>query len=70
MKTILRMLLLCLLVPVGATLAQEKPAAPASTNPLSTWNRMAYGRVKDILLRSAQKMPEENYSFKPRLPRG
>jgi uncharacterized damage-inducible protein DinB len=59
------MLLLCLVVPAAVTLAQEKPAAPAQENPLSTWNKMPYGRVKDILLRSAQKMPEENYSFKP-----
>ena len=65
MRTILRMLLVCLVVPAAVTLAQEKPAAPAPENPLSTWNKMAYGRVKDILLRSAQKMPEENYSFKP-----
>ena len=65
MRTILRMLLLCLVVPAAVTLAQEKPAASAPENPLSTWNKAAYGRVKDILLRSAQKMPEENYSFKP-----
>ncbi len=65
MKTILRMLLVCLLVPAGVALAQEKPAMPAPANPLSTWNKMAYGRLKDILLRSAQKMPEENYGFKP-----
>ena len=66
MRTILRMLLVCLVVPAAAvTLAQEKPAAPAPENPLSTWNKMAYGRVKDILLRSAQKMPQENYNFKP-----
>ena len=66
MRTILQMLLVCLVVPAAAvTLAQEKPAAPAPENPLSTWNKMAYGRVKDILLRSAQKMPEENYNFKP-----
>jgi uncharacterized damage-inducible protein DinB len=65
MRTILRMLLVCLVVPTVVTLAQEKPAAPAPENPLSTWNKMAYGRVKDILLRSAEKMPAENYSFKP-----
>ena len=47
------------------TLAQEKPAAAVQENPLSTWNKKADARVKDILLRSAQKMPEENYSFKP-----
>src|SRR6266404_3504706 len=65
MRTILRIVMVCLLVPAGATMAQEKPAAPAPENPLSTWNKKAYGHVKDILVRSAQKMPEENYSFKP-----
>jgi uncharacterized damage-inducible protein DinB len=65
MRTTQRMLLTCLLLPVGVALAQEKPAAPAPPNPLSTWNKYAYSRVKDILLRSAEKMPEENYSFKP-----
>jgi len=34
-------------------------------NPLSTFNKYAYARVKDILLRSAEKMPEENYNSKP-----
>jgi uncharacterized damage-inducible protein DinB len=34
-------------------------------NPLSTFNKYTYARVKDILLRSADKMPEENYNFKP-----
>jgi uncharacterized damage-inducible protein DinB len=65
MRIILRMLMICLVIPAAAGLAQEKPAAPAPENPLSTWNKKAYGRVKDTLLRSAQKMPEENYSFKP-----
>ncbi len=70
MRTILRIVMVCLsmvcmLVPAGATLAQEKPAAPTAGNPLSTWNKYAYAHVKDILVRSAQKMPEENYSFKP-----
>jgi len=65
MRTILRILMVCLVMPAAASLAQEKPAAAAPENPLSTWNKTAYGRVKDILLRSAQKMPEENYSFKP-----
>jgi len=56
MRTVLRVLLICLVVP-AALLAQD--------NPLSSWNKKAYSRVKDILLRSAEKMPEENYSFKP-----
>src|SRR6202008_4064848 len=69
MKTFVRMLVLCLLMPAGVALAQDKPAqeksAAAAENPLSTWNKHAYARLKAILARSAEKMPEENYSFKP-----
>jgi|SRR5271165_1718904 len=57
MRTVLRVLLICLLSPAAVVLAQD--------NPLSTLNRTAYGAVKNILLRSAEKMPEENYNFKP-----
>jgi uncharacterized damage-inducible protein DinB len=64
MKTFLRMLMLCLVMPAGVALAQEKPSV-TSENPLSTWNKIAYARVKGILARSAEKMPEENYGFKP-----
>ena len=64
MKTPVRMLVLWLLVSAGVGVAQEKPAARPE-NPLSAWNKMAYGRVKGILLKSADKMPEENYGFKP-----
>jgi len=56
MRKLLPTLLLCLLVPAVA-FSQE--------NPLSTFNKNAYGSVKGILLRSAEKMPEENYNFKP-----
>lgn len=69
MKTIVRILVLCFLVPAGVALAQDKPAQekpPVSPeNPLTTWNKIAYMRVRGILVRSAEKMPEENYSFKP-----
>src|SRR5215470_18395909 len=74
MKTLFRLVVLCLAVPAGVILAQGSPAQdkpaqdkPAVTpeNPLSTWNKLAYTRVKDILQRSAEKMPEESYSFKP-----
>ena len=34
-------------------------------NPFSTINKRSYERTKATLLRSAEKMPEENYSFKP-----
>src|SRR5208283_1259843 len=42
---------------------QAQPAAPA--NPLTTDARDAWGFVKNIVLRAAEKMPEENYAFKP-----
>jgi len=69
MKTFVRMLVLCLMVPAGIALAQDKPAqdkpAVSPENPLTSWNKIAYTRVKGIVVRSADKMPEENYSFKP-----
>ncbi len=45
----------------------QKPSEKPNNqdNPLSTFNKFAYVHVKDVLLRSAEKMPEENYSFKP-----
>jgi uncharacterized damage-inducible protein DinB len=68
MSTFLQTLLVCLLA-TAAALAQENPpktaVVPAPDNPLSAWNKFAYARVKDILLRSAEKVPEENYNFKP-----
>ena len=56
-RTLLRALLICLLAPVAAVSAEEKP--------LNAFNVRAYGYLKDILLRSAEKMLEENYNFKP-----
>jgi uncharacterized damage-inducible protein DinB len=66
--TVLRTLLICLLAPAAVGLAQDRPpAAPVAppNNPLSAHNRLIYRGMKAILLRSAEKMPEENYSFKP-----
>jgi len=74
MKTLLRVVVLCLAVPAGAVFAQDKALEDKPTqekptvtpeNPISTWNKYAYARVKGILLKSAEKMPEENYGFKP-----
>jgi uncharacterized damage-inducible protein DinB len=60
-----------------ATFAQESktPQAPSNSkgeqasqvnpNPFSTFNKFAYARLKTILVSSAEKMPEENYNFKP-----
>jgi len=56
MQTLLRTLLICLLA---------SGVAPAQDNPLSAYNKHVYEGVKGILLRSAEKVPEENYNFKP-----
>lgn len=64
MRTLLRTVAVALLAPAALIMAQDKPAVTPE-NPLSSWNKAAYARVKDMLVRSAQKMPEENYAFKP-----
>jgi uncharacterized damage-inducible protein DinB len=60
MRKPLPIILLCLLA--LPAFSQEKQS---SDNPFSTINKRGYERTKGILLRSAEKMPEENYSFKP-----
>ncbi len=50
-------LLLCLLAPAAGAAAQD--------NPFSTWHKGAYSYVQAVLLRAADKMPEESYNFKP-----
>ena len=62
-----RALLIFLLVPASVALAQGNPppAAASQNNPLAAQNKSLYGGEKRILLRSAEKMPEENYGFKP-----
>lgn len=69
-------LLLCVVATAVFALAQDKPAAPAphqeppktavpQGKPLVGFDKKAYGYLKDVLLRSAEKMPEENFNFKP-----
>src|SRR5436853_2635581 len=68
MRTLLRILLICLLAPAAVALAQDNPPkAPVAPkdNPLSANNKLIYGYLKMILLRTAEKMPEENYNFRP-----
>ncbi len=45
----------------------SSPAAPAAAvaNGAITGLKFPWNRVKDILVRAAEKMPEENYGFKP-----
>ena len=56
-----------LMVIPGALLGQEKSqaqAAPAA-NPITASEKGLYSFVSDAVVRAAEKMPEENYSFKP-----
>ena len=47
----------------GQAFAQSPSAATA--NPLSAGTNVIYGMSKTDILKSAEEMPEENYSFKP-----
>ena len=60
MRKLLPTMLLCLLA--LPAISQEKQP---SDNPLSAFTKRVYGFQKGILLRSAEKMPEEDYNFKP-----
>jgi uncharacterized damage-inducible protein DinB len=39
--------------------------AQSPANPLSAGQKLLYSMIQNNLIRSAEKMPEENYSFKP-----
>ncbi|HWC19542.1 MAG TPA: DinB family protein [Terriglobales bacterium] len=49
----------------GAVLAQEKPQVGPPANPIATSEKGLYSFVSGAVIAAAQKMPEENYSFKP-----
>jgi len=50
--------------PAAAPAAPVAPAGPVA-NGAVTGLKFPWNRAKDILVRAAEKMPEENYSFKP-----
>jgi uncharacterized damage-inducible protein DinB len=52
-----------LAIPAAAQTGQQ-PAA-SSANPLSTWLRNAYTGNRNTIVRSAEKMPEDNYGMRP-----
>jgi uncharacterized damage-inducible protein DinB len=60
MRKLLPTMLLCLLA-LPAISQEKQPTG----NPLSAFTKRVYGFQKGILLRSAEKMPEEDYNFKP-----
>ena len=51
--------------PQGSSNSKGEQASQANPNPFSTYNKIFYARMKTILVSSAEKMPEENYNFKP-----
>ena len=50
---------------IATTLALSPALQAQGANPMSTELKAAYKSVKNNLLKSAEKMPDENYSFKP-----
>ena len=52
-------------LPLLAIAATAQPGAPPTANPLSTWLRGAYMNNRNTILRTAEKMPEENYGLRP-----
>jgi uncharacterized damage-inducible protein DinB len=45
--------------------AQQSSSSTGSANPLSAGTRFMYNESKTDVLKSAEEMPEENYSFRP-----
>src|SRR5579864_7331532 len=57
---------LILLLPLITITATAQPgAAPDPNNPLSAWLRGAYMGNRNNIVRTAEKMPEENYGMRP-----
>ena len=45
--------------------ASAQTSQQTAANPLSTWLRDAFTRNSNTILRTADKMPEENYGMRP-----
>ena len=59
-------LLICVFATAAFAAAQDnKQQIPANSNPLVSTNRLLYDGGTMLLLLSAEKVPEEYYSFKP-----
>jgi hypothetical protein len=59
------MILMVVLLLTASMLSAQAPAAAPPANPMSSEIKTAYTRVANNLLAMAEKMPEENYAFKP-----
>jgi uncharacterized damage-inducible protein DinB len=62
-KVLIAVLFGSLLATTAAAQTGGQGASPA--NPLSTWLRNAYMGNRNVIVRSAEKMPEENYGMRP-----
>jgi uncharacterized damage-inducible protein DinB len=56
---------LILLLSLLTVAASAQPPAPDPANPMSTWLRNAYMGNRNTIMRTADKMPEENYGMRP-----
>ncbi len=64
-RAFVTLFLACFLaIPVAAQSEQQPPANPPA-NPLSTWLRGAYTGNRNNIVRTAEKMPEEDYGLRP-----
>jgi uncharacterized damage-inducible protein DinB len=59
------MIRLFLLLPLFAVSAVAQAPAPDPANPMSTWLRNAWMANRNNIVRTAEKMPEENYGMRP-----
>jgi uncharacterized damage-inducible protein DinB len=50
---------------ISAAAQTGQQSGASSANPLSTWLRNAYMGNRNTIVRSAEKMPEENYGMRP-----
>jgi uncharacterized damage-inducible protein DinB len=57
----------CIMAVPFALYGQEKAQAPATppANPITASEKGLYGFISGAVVKAAEKMPEENYSFKP-----
>ena len=65
MEMTMSKLLIILLAGVAGVPAWAQTAQPAAANPMSTWLRNAYMGNRNTIVRTAEKMPEENYGMRP-----
>ena len=54
-----------LLCGLAVTLLTAQTARAQNANPLSAGSKRTYDIIKGYVIKAAEKMPEENYAFKP-----